>query len=498
TPPLARYVMALPLLAMDMNLPDDRSFWAREDRGEFSREFLYDLNDNSGRVVFMARLMMMLTAVFGGVFLFFWMRKKVSARAALLALFFYCLSPNILAHARLATTDITAAVFIMCSVLSFWDFLERLGKHAAKINGVFLGIALLTKFSALLLLPIYGAAYLVRLAVAVKKREKIRLLLFPALVTIALFVLWAGYGFETKPFFEDTLRVEEKKAFVENILARMGPELRDKGMALINEVNVPGSSYMIGLLGVIKHGAEGSRTFFMGKWSEDTGSPLYYLVAMAIKTPIPLILFFASGAVFALRGKYRVMTLFLLFTSFIFVLCASMSNLQLGLRYILPVYPFIFIVSAIGADSLLERKRYINAVTGLLMAWYFLSGLLIWPDYLSYFNEFIGGPANGYKYLRDSNIDWGQDLPALKKYMADNDIDTVTLNYFGSAKPEYYGITCEKIPSSAAVEPEEKVYAVSAQYLDHFEWTETNMPSAKAGYSIFIYDLRDEAKKTER
>ena len=94
------------------------------------------------------------------------------------------------------------------------------------------------------------------------------------------------------------------------------------------------------------------------------------------------------------------------------------------------------------------------------------------------------------QYLRDSNIDWGQDLPALKRYMRDNHIDVITMSYFGSADPGYYGINYDEITAEERISPGNKVYAVSAQYLEGVEWAGKREPSSKAGYSIFIYDLR--------
>ena len=119
-----------------------------------------------------------------------------------------------------------------------------------------------------------------------------------------------------------------------------------------------------------------------------------------------------------------------------------------------------------------------------------MSSIYIWPDYLSYFNEIIGGPSHGWKYLRDSDLDWGQDLPALKEYMDDNGINEVRLAYFGTADPSHYGIKHVLFGTSDAENPENVVYAISVQYLDVSEWTKTERPSGIAGKSIMIYDLR--------
>ena len=125
------------------------------------------------------------------------------------------------------------------------------------------------------------------------------------------------------------------------------------------------------------------------------------------------------------------------------------------------------------------------------MAWYIFYGLWIWPDFLSYFNETIGGPKNGYKYLRDSNIDWGQDLPALAKYMKRKGMDKVKLYYFGTAKPEYYDIDWIPISKQEMDKPGRNVYAVSVHFLDRVRWTKYYKPADRIGYSIFIYDMKE-------
>ncbi|MFC1480183.1 ArnT family glycosyltransferase [Candidatus Omnitrophota bacterium] len=490
-PPLSRYIVALPLLALDMELPEDSGFWRREDRGAFSREFLYKLNNNSSQVVFLSRMMILSVALFGGVFLFLWTKRRLSAEVAIMSLFFYCLSPNVIAHAGLATTDMTATVFSMCAVLTFWDLLRSPRARTIIFAGIFLAAALLSKFSTLLLVPLFLFLCLGMPIIIPGERRKVNLWPLLGVMGIAVFIVWAGYGFEMKPILEDTLRAGEKVAFAKKVFSVFGADLQGKGIAALERVPMPLSSYLLGILGIIKHGSEGSRVFFAGKWS-DSGNPLYYILAMGIKTPLPIIILFFGGIVAAIKGKYKALVRYLMLIIIAFIAAASFSDLQLGLRYILPIYPLIFIVTSIGIKEMVPRLRASKIIAGGLMVWYLVGSILVWPHYLSYFNEIIGGPDKGYKYLRDSNIDWGQDLPALKRYMDDNNIESISMSYFGSASPAYYGIKYDDITSEERISPGNKVYAVSAQYLEGVEWAGGIAPSAKAGYSIFIYDFRKE------
>lgn len=496
SPPLARILAALPLLSLDVKLPDERSFWAREDRAEFSRDFLYKLNRSIfDKILLFARIPMMILGVFGGVFLFFWVRKHYDSQVAVLTAIFYFLSPNILAHSRFATTDIAASVFIMCSVLSFWDFLISRRNIEALISGIFLALAMMAKYSALLLLPIYIILVLgTILNERFFKGKRVSLDFFFKLLFclfISALVLWSGYAFEFKPFLKDVLRPESKIVVFTDMLNSIpfaGEGFKAKAVEFLYTASVPLGSFVLGVIGVLKHAAEGVGIFFMGAWRHQ-GHPLYYVAAFLLKTPIPVIIFFFIGLIFAARNKS--LNLYLLLMIFSFFVFASRSNLQLGLRYVLPVYPFIFIISALGAKYVFNKGTVYKTFGIVLILWFLTVPFFIWPDYLSYFNESIGGPDNGHKYLRDSNIDWGQDLPALKQYMLENNIESVKLAYFGEGDPTYYGIRSEDITEIELIEPEKEVYAISIRHIDSCRWTKDKKPDSKAGYSIFIYDLRE-------
>jgi hypothetical protein len=126
-----------------------------------------------------------------------------------------------------------------------------------------------------------------------------------------------------------------------------------------------------------------------------------------------------------------------------------------------------------------------------LCVWYLIGAVIIYPHYISYFNEFAGGADNGWRYLRGSNIDFGQDLPSLASYMKKNKIDEINLHYCGTAEPAYYGIRYKQFNQKDFIDNKTGVYAVGA---DAADLAQGEKPTAKAGYSIFIYDFRDKAK----
>lgn len=479
-PPLARMIEAYPLLFMDIKLADEPGFWRREDRAEFGKEFFY-MQKSPEKILFLSRLMILILSCLGGLILYLWVRRLYAEDVAVLSAILYYLSPNIIAHGRLATIDMTFTVFVILSVFLFWEFIRKKTVLSSVFAGFFLGLALLSKHSGVVLILIY-LIFLAVEFIKIKGRKPFFAMVV-LLFIISFLTLWAGYGFETKPLLADVMRPQEKIDMVANF-----PVLQ----YTIKNVPIPAGSYLIGLLGVLKHGIEGHRSFLLGRWYTH-GNRLFFIVAFLIKTPIPTIILFIWGLVISIRRRLQAKERFILSIIVVYFIIASMSKLQLGLRYILQIYPFIFIFAALALQDLFKKKFILKALASCLLLWLLIANIYIWPDYLAYFNESIGGPSNGYKYLRDSNIDWGQDLPGLKEDMQDENISKIKLHYFGSAEPEHHGIEYEKL-SKEFTKPKKDIYAISVMSMDSVAWTGDYEPDRSIGYSILIYDFRDKEK----
>jgi len=187
--------------------------------------------------------------------------------------------------------------------------------------------------------------------------------------------------------------------------------------------------------------ADGRPAFLLGKYS-DNGWWNYFLIDFLLKTPIPtLVLIIASLAFYkagnVLRWREAV---FLLVPVLVFFAVTSQSKMAIGVRHILPVYPFLFVfVSRLVTVQF--RNRYLAPL--LVAASVVLTGISsvrTAPHQLAYFNEILGGPDRGYYHLSDSNIDWGQGLKGLKSYIEKEKLPVIYLSYFGTAPPSYYGI----------------------------------------------------------
>jgi hypothetical protein len=190
----------------------------------------------------------------------------------------------------------------------------------------------------------------------------------------------------------------------------------------------------------------------------------------------------------------------------VYLALTSTRGLQIGHRHLLPIYPFLFLASAEAAARLATWRRPAGpALVLLLGAWYAGGTLLNHPHHLAYFNEIAGGPANGWRLLVDSNLDWGQDLKRLAAWRRANPGGRLELSYFGSADPAYYGLDAETLPGYTAphatrvtrqVAPGDLV-AVSATnlqgvYLEPgdrplMERLRALEPIGRAGWSIRIY-----------
>jgi hypothetical protein len=180
-----------------------------------------------------------------------------------------------------------------------------------------------------------------------------------------------------------------------------------------------------------------------------------------------------------------------------FLFASSMfSSIDIGYRNILPVLPFVHVyVSQVARRA---TGRLARGAVVLLGVWYALGTALLSPHYLAYFNELVGGPANGYKYLVDSNLDWGQDLKHLKQYVESQGLSEVYLSYFGTADPSYYGIDHLPMPERPpAATDEPAYYVISATSLQGVyaagasgaHWLADYAPHDRVGYSMFVYRL---------
>ena len=520
-PPFVNALSAVPLLFhRGITIPHYDLSHTKSYIVQFADEFVWVYND-AETIINSSRLMTILLSLVLGYFVFRWARDLWGPSGAVLALFLYVLDPNILAHSQLVTTDLGVAGMIFVATYFLWRFLRWRRVSDLLLAGLVLGLAQATKLSALLLLPIFAVivlleAFLLRdLSVppAVGKRLsfsgerwphalKFCCLLLLVLFALAFLSLWASYRFDAAPLSTPQAR----HATVDRLL----PDgwLRQMGYFAIERIPIPFPMYLRGLLWLRDYAETGAPAFLMGQYSTK-GWWYYFLIALAIKTPLPTLILLAGAVLLSIRrGCDRARREYVLYVPVVaYFLVTFFHFLNIGYRHILPVLPFCFV--AAGKLAVWARERWSQAPRGgsrdvaalaALCLWCVIGSARIYPHYLAYFNELVGGPDNGYKYLVDSNLDWGQDLRNLKVYMQQNGLEHIHLGYFGSAHVDYYGIKADPLPMN---KPEDlgkrppAVYAISATYLqggylgnrEAFSWLRSYQPFAKIGYSIFVYRL---------
>ena len=511
-PPLIKMMSALPLTVLSPEI-DFQWKWDRKNDWTpwiFGKYFMENNRAAYEDIFFWGRIPILLLSLLLAYFVYRWAHRLYGKKSALLALFLYLFSPNIIAHSSLATIDIGASLFILVSMYIFLAFLKAPNQKRLLFSGLVLGFAQLSKFTAIFLFimfPLCGMLFMIwkkkyeESPFLLQLTEKVRLSGWKALSVsilliylLGLAVLNAGYGFEGS--FKQLGDYQFESTFFQNL-----------GKSGLSFLPVPLPHEYLAGFDDQKNDVEFGEfpNFFMGKWSEK-GWWYYLPFAFIVKTPLALSLFllFLFFSYLFKKEQIKIDEIFLIIPILLlFFVFAFLSNLNTGIRYLLPLFPFLFILMSRILREESEEGQIKTAMIILLAGWYAYSSLSVFPHYLSHFNELVGGPKNGYKYLIDSNIDWGQDLKGLKKYMDQKGIKHIKLAYFGSVDPEIYGISYE-IPKGY---PERGIYAISANYLQglpypviygkrmiefekgYFSWLKHYQPVTNIGNSIFIFNL---------
>lgn len=485
-PPLVHRLIS-PWFELLHNRPDPRSLpgWSPPDPTEIAHNLLIAFEPSLDALIFPLRVtMMMLTMVLGAA-LYRWAGERHGSSGGRVALLIFAFSPNILAHGRLITTDLALTCFFFLAVYAFQHLLTRPTQAWFIAASLTLGLALGTKVSALLIVPSFALLTLLRSA-GVRQKESRSLEegmqrvdccigLLTLTVMVALGVVWLIYGGEVGAWAEGW------------------PAL-------------PLPSYAEAVLQVQGHGGErGHPAFFLGKRSGG-GWRGYFPIALALKTPLPTLIGAVGGAAWLLHRRRWWGLLTTLVPSSVFLTAAIFSSLNIGYRHILPIVPFFILQAAALVDLPWRRKVQLIPLAGLIL-WLIAGTLSIHPDYLAYFNELIGGPAQGRHYLTDSNLDWGQDLIQLKDYLEMENIGEIYFSYFGNVNPVAYGIEYKPLPSHFPIgkveeftpfSPSPGYYAISVtnlsgQYLIEnpsvLDWFNHQMPVTNVGHSINIYHV---------
>jgi hypothetical protein len=407
---------------------------------------------------------------------------------------------------------VTAFLFLAFALS--WSAARRLTLPRLAGCGLALGLALLSKVTALLALPVLGLCTAARAQRAAGRRAwAVAAAAWLAVLAIAVAVLWGAYSFRYHPWSPGDPRLAEKQALYEELRSRNPVASRPAALALslAEGLRLLPEPYLLCVRLTFEH-MRYWLSFFLGERTIE-GNALYFPVAFLLKTPLALQLMLAFTAVALLRRRLRLSSVdaaFLLLFPALYFASTLLSHLNLGHRYLLPIHPFLFVLAG-GIAAQAWRSRGGRVALVLLLAWYGGSALRVHPDHLTYFNELAGGPRGGIRYLGDSNLDWGQDLRGVGPWMERHGVERIKLAYFGSALPQYYGFAFDWLPSvgflndregEVVVEPGDHL-AVSAtclqgfyfQDMDKYRFLDAYEPVDAIGNSIYLYHLVPERRR---
>jgi 4-amino-4-deoxy-L-arabinose transferase-like glycosyltransferase len=516
---------AVPLSYAPATLP-----WAPSIRPRLAQQALY-LDNDADRLLFWGRAAFLPLQLLLAVTVFSWSRRCWGPGGGLVSLVLCAFHPSLLAHGSLITSDFPVTAFLFTSFSCLELGLRRATWLRFAACGLLLGLALMSKVSALAAIPVVVAVLCARVisrqpwrttvvrgeaeGASRSRRGLLALLAFCIVLAVAETVIWGFYGFRYGSFTDaDPLRGEKAKMIAElrvETLLESAP--RERFLEVAERLRALPEPYLLGMRYTFKH-MERRLSYFLGRRSF-TGSVWYFPVAFLLKAPLGFLLLLAWVAYDLLRrrlvlGATRALAL-LLFPAF-FLLEAVSSHIDLGERYILPVYPFLLVLAGGAASFIRAPSLARKTLAWGALLWALGSSLAIYPHYLAYFNELAGGPRGGMRYLGDSNLDWGQDLRGVRPWMEKHGVRHIKLGYFGTALPQYYGLSFEWLPSvgflndqpGTRVVHEGDTLAVSATCLQGFYFADMHTyrfldafePVDHLGYSIYLYRIgREHLKK---
>ena len=247
-----------------------------------------------------------------------------------------------------------------------------------------------------------------------------------------------------------------------------------------------------------------------------TGFRSYFPLAIWFKTPVATLLTLAAAFVIgawalSLKVADRVPwtaywpVVCLILPAAIYLASVMSSNLNIGFRHVLPVYPFVYVIAGIvAAYSVRQFGPWTFAALATLGVTLLLESVAVWPNGIAYFNLLHGGPRGGLKLLADSNLDWGQDFPALAKWQVQNPNLPVALSFYqGVVSPAAYGVRAAMLPPGPISSEVRKQYVIAigatnlqGVYDDADTYAEFRdlKPLGVLNGTIYLYDLRPKSK----
>jgi hypothetical protein len=505
-PPLVKLVSALPLLRLGVTAAPKPQPPVVDNQIERGREFLYANRRHADTILMTARSANILLTLIFVTAIAWWTRRRWGAAAGICAAALCAFDPNLIAHGRYVTTDYPLTAFFFFACVLWVEYLESGGRARLLAASIAIAIAMVVKFSAVLLIPplvlLYIVCWIRRPADFPIRRAFAAAATVLGVLTVTVAVV---YWPETVSCFRTKTVLLEKVVNQDNFI----------GMTLAwfgHKFHLPAHDYLLGLARVAEHNTGGHPSYLLGMRS-NTGFWYYFPVAFAVKSTLAawgaLLLVIVLGAWAVIRQGWRSITpmaLGLTLPPVLFFAFSMTSSINLGMRHILPVYPFLYVGLAVLAARRIELRPSMAGVAAVVLIVLVQAGecASIYPDYLAFFNAAAGGPGHGPDYLVDSNLDWGQDVKKLVHWLDQHGTRRARVHYFGNVILPYYGIQEIGFPDPLDQQGWDDVddYIVANATnlmgiyvpLNSLAPVRVRQPIAKIGWSMYVYDFRKSAR----
>jgi len=431
----------------------------------------------------------------------YWTRSLFGSWAAVAAVGLFTSVPPVLGNAGVATTDLPLAATFVLSLFAFTIWLERPTTASSLLLGVTVGLAVMSKFSALLFFAACGAAVLLCWLCAGEAsiremipeiRPRLRQLGLAALLCAG--IVFACYRFSFHPASGPGSRPHQ---FVDRIFENQA-KLHDISYELVERTPVPVPEFFIGMKQAGARTSGTTNMYLLGQ-VRNRGWWYFFPVALSVKTPIALLILMAIGGFATItrwkNGEHDWRILVPLASAVALLMVCLPTKFNIGLRHILPIYPLLSILAGLGVMQLwqVSRARWLGRILAVgLMGWTLASSAMAQPDNLAYFNEFAG--KHPERILVDSDLDWGQDLLRLSNDLRSRGVEHVAIAYNGSADLNQMNlppfdtlVPCVRETGWIAISLYDLEMSQPTIGCGGYSWLETFKPTALVGKSIRLY-----------
>jgi len=518
----------------------------QNNQDHFGTMFLYQPQNNPDKIAFFARLAVILANTLLLYSLFYLLAEIWSERAALLGLFFFSVSQFSIAHGSFVVIDFMSALLTGIAIAALAIYLKRYadGSHASRyffITSLFFALALLAKFSSVVLLPAAffgGLIHVIFTKVRLSREDRTifaakYIFSYAAIVILALFFISAFYVFHTYKMENEILVQKLHENYPEENLPALGHRILEL-MVYLNPFTKGLAAYINGAFMVVSRMVVSAQnTYFLGHVFGNEGAgwkywPVLYFTKLSLGLHF-FTLLVMSLIFFGLFKKKRKikqklagfisnpLSVLLLVFIMAYMAVTLHSTFQIGLRHIMPVILAASLLTGKGANSFwefsflrpnlknlrrfdLRLKHLFFAVAVLMLFSVFCS----FPYYLEYYNILGGGTDKGYKVATDSNYDWGgSDVRRLAKWTRDNNVKEIYTQMFADVPLKYYlgdGQKYFNLQDEGHLPPSGSYLAVSVfEYMNNlYSWyipperkytiLKDNLV-ARVGKTIFVYRI---------